>query len=165
MNRFLWVAHNDITKLKLAALCQFTLIGAPVIYYGTEVGLSQPADVMQHGRAIHEETRMPMLWGNDQNKDLFEFYQQLIQIRKSESSLTHGTRETVLATEEVLAYRRMEGENSILCVMNISEKPSDLELEIAESIPLLMTNSECRIQSDGRLKRIFLPPFSGMIVK
>ena len=60
MNRFLWVARGDGRKLKLAALCQFTLVGAPVIYYGTEVGLSQHNDVMQNGWAIHEETRLPM---------------------------------------------------------------------------------------------------------
>jgi cyclomaltodextrinase / maltogenic alpha-amylase / neopullulanase len=165
MNRFLWVAHNDVQKLKLAAMCQFTLAGAPVIYYGTEVGLSQPADVMQHGRAIHEEARMPMLWGNDQNRELFEFYRQLIRIRKSESALVHGKRGTVLATEEVLAYRRLDEKGSILCAMNLSEKPSDFELEIAESSPLLMTRSGCRIQVESGKKRFFLPPFSGMIVK
>jgi len=106
-----------------------------------------------------------MLWGNDQNKDLLEFYRSLIQIRKSESALVHGKRETVLATEEVLAYRRVDEDNSILCVMNISEKPAEFELDVTESNPLLMTKSECRIQVEGGKKRIFLPPFSGMIVK
>ena len=71
---------------------------------------------------------MPMLWGDDQNKDLFEFYRKLIQIRKSESALVHGKRKTVLATEEVLAYHLMDGGNSILCVMNISEKATEFEL-------------------------------------
>ena len=165
MNRFLWVAHNDVQKLKLAAMCQFTLAGAPVIYYGTEVGLSQPADVMQHGRAIHEEARQAMLWGDDQNRELLEYYRRLIQLRKSESALVHGKRETVLATEEILAYRRVDEKGSILCVMNISEKPSGFELEIAESNPLLMTRSECRIQAEGGRKRFTLPPFSGMILK
>jgi glycosidase len=165
MNRFLWVAQNDIRKLKLAALCQFTLIGAPVIYYGTEVGLSQPNDVMQKGRAIHEEARMPMLWGDDQNKELFEFYRALINIRKNESALKRGRRETVFATEEVLAYRRMGNGNSILCVMNISEKTSDLVMDISESTSLLATGSDCRIQTEGGKKRIFLPPYSGMIIK
>jgi len=165
MNRFLWVSQNDIRKLKLAALCQFTLSGAPVIYYGTEVGLSQPNDVMQNGRAIHEIARMPMLWGDDQNKELFEFYRALINIRKNESALKRGRRETIFATEEVLAYRRMGNGNSILCVMNISEKTSDLEMDITESTSLLATSSDCAIQADGGKKRIFLPPFSGMIIK
>ncbi|MFT3895250.1 MAG: alpha-amylase family glycosyl hydrolase [Anaerolineales bacterium] len=165
MNRFLWVAKNDITKLKLAAMCQFTLVGAPVIYYGTEVGLSQPRDVMQNGRAIHEETRMPMLWGNDQNKELFEFYRALIRIRKNEAALRCGTRENIFATDTVLAYRRIDGKNSIVCVMNISDHASEVELELTESTPLLSTGSDCRIQASGSKKRIFLPPHSGMILK
>ena len=45
---------------------------------------------------------MPMLWGDDQNKDLFEFYRKLIQIRKSESTLVHGKRKTILATRKSL---------------------------------------------------------------
>ncbi|MBI4761300.1 MAG: alpha-amylase family glycosyl hydrolase [Chloroflexota bacterium] len=165
MNRFLWTAHNDVQKLKLAAMCQFTLAGAPILYYGTEVGLSQPADVMQHGRALHEEARMPMLWGNDQNRDLFEFYRQLIQIRKDESALRYGTRETILAAEEILVYRRADGNGSLLCALNISEKAMEFELEVAESSPKLMTNPNCRIQAEGGKKRFILPPFSGMLVK
>lgn len=165
MNRFLWTAHNDVQKLKLAAMCQFTLAGAPILYYGTEVGLSQPADVMQHGRALHEEARMPMLWGNDQNRDLFEFYRQLIQIRKDESALRYGTRETILAAEEILVYRRADGNGSLLCALNISEKAMEFELEVAESSPRLMTNPNCRIQAEGGKKRFILPPFSGMLVK
>jgi len=165
MNRFLWVSHNDITKLKLAAMCQFTLVGAPVIYYGTEVGLSQPNDVMQNGRAIHEEARMPMLWGDDQNKDLLEFYQKLCQIRKNESALTHGSRQTIFVTKEVLVYRRLDGANSVLCAMNISDHATDFELAIKESNLLLGTNSNCTIQVEGGKKRISLPAFSGMILK
>jgi len=146
-------------------MCQFTLIGAPVIYYGTEVGLSQPRDVMQNGRAIHEETRMPMLWGDEQNKELFEFYRALINIRKNESALTRGTRKNIFVTDDILAYRRTDGEKSIVCVMNISEKLSELELDITESTLLLSTSSDCRIQVAGGKKRILLPPHSGMILK
>ena len=165
MNRFLWVAQNDVQKLKLAAMCQFTLIGAPVIYYGTEVGLSQPRDVMQNGRAIHEETRMPMLWGDDQNKDLLEFYRALIRIREEQAALTRGTRENIYITEDVLAYRRVYGTDSVVCVMNISDHASEMDLELTESTPLLGTHSDCRIQESGDKKRIFLPPHSGMILQ
>ena len=41
MNRFLWIVDGDTRRLRLAALCQFTLPGPPIVYYGTEVGLSQ----------------------------------------------------------------------------------------------------------------------------
>ena len=165
MNRFLWVAQNDIQKLKLAALCQFTLSGAPVIYYGTEVGLSQPKDVMQNGRAIHEETRMPMLWGTDQNQNLLEFYRALINIRKNESALTNGTRENIFVTDDVLAYRRAGQTHNLVCVLNISDKPVELELELPESNLLLATSSECQLQVTGGKQRISLPLHSGMILK
>lgn len=45
MNRFLWVARGDVRRLKLAALLQFMLPGPPVIFYGTEVGVTQLRDL------------------------------------------------------------------------------------------------------------------------
>lgn len=165
MNRFLWVAKGDLRKLKLAALCQFTLQGAPVIYYGTEVGLSQPRDMMQNGHAIHEEARMPMLWGADQNTDLLDFYRALIQLRKSESALRHGTRETIFANDNLLAYRRAWDGESLVCVMNLSANAAELGLEAAESRLMLATSPEASIQPDGRVKRIFLPAYGGVIFK
>jgi glycosidase len=164
MNRFLWVAHGDIRKLKLAALCQFTLTGAPVIYYGTEVGLSQQNDVMQNGRAIHEEARLPMLWGEQQDRDLFAFYKELIALRKSHPALRQGTRETLYANEKIFAYRRSNDKESLVTILNISNEESSLELGLAESTSAFATNPECKIQEEGEKKRVFLPPFSGMIV-
>ncbi|HET6596701.1 MAG TPA: alpha-amylase family glycosyl hydrolase [Anaerolineales bacterium] len=164
MNRFLWVARGDIRKLKLAALCQFTLTGAPVIYYGTEVGLSQHNDVMQNGRAIHEEARLPMLWGEQQDRDLFNFYKELIAFRKSHPVLRQGTRETFHADEQTLAYRRRNGEASLVTVLNISDEEASLALELAESTAAFATNAECKIQEKGEKKHIVLPPYSGMVV-
>ncbi|MEN9564045.1 MAG: hypothetical protein RIR73_2289, partial [Chloroflexota bacterium] len=165
MNRFLWVAKGDTRKLKLAALCQFTLMGAPVIYYGTEVGLSQPRDMMQNGRAIHEEGRMPMLWGDDQNRELFQFYQALIALRKQEAALRDGSRTTVFVNDEVLAYRRSHKGESLLCVMNASGQAQEFDLEFAESNLQLATSAECRIQLNGSLKRVSLPAWGGVILK
>ncbi|MCX6050618.1 MAG: alpha-amylase family glycosyl hydrolase [Chloroflexi bacterium] len=42
MNRFAWVAGNDLRRLRLAAGLLLALGGPPIIYYGTEVGLTQP---------------------------------------------------------------------------------------------------------------------------
>jgi glycosidase len=78
MNRFLFVAGNDIERLKMAALCQFTLGAIPVIYYGTEVGMSQE---MFDGDV---EARRDMPWKQDGwNLDLLSFYQALTRMRHS----------------------------------------------------------------------------------
>ena len=165
MNRFLRVAGGDIRKLKLAALCQFTLAGAPVIYYGTEVGLSQRNDVMQNGRAIHEEARLPMIWGDQQDRDLFAFYRDLIQLRNAHPALRRGTRVTVHADDNLLVYRRSDGEGSLVTVLNISDEERSLELELTESTSAFATGPGCTVQAEGGAQRITLPPFGGMILR
>ena len=165
MNRFLWVARGDLRKLKLAAFCQFTLIGAPVIYYGTEVGLSQHDDVMQHGRAIHEEARLPMVWGEGQDLNLFGFYKDLIALRKNHAALRRGTRTTIFSDDKVLVYRRSDLEESLVTVLNISEQKTSLELELTESTLAFATNSDCEIQVKGSQKRIVLPPLGGVVIQ
>ncbi len=165
MNRFLWAVQNDKRKLRLAALCQFTLSGAPIIYYGSEVGLSQERDVRQNGRGIHEETRLPMLWGDAQDTDLLEYYRALCNIRKQESALRSGTRETVYADDKVLAYRRADSTGSLVSVMNLSDQAVDLALDIAENVTALATSPECKAQAEGSLMRVLLPPFGGIVLK
>jgi glycosidase len=83
MNRFLWRVDGDKRRLRLAALCQFTLPGPPIIYYGTEVGLSQLEPV---GRL--EEARLPMSWGNEQDASLLAFYQDLIAFHNGSHETT-----------------------------------------------------------------------------
>ena len=128
------------------------------------MGLSQHNDVMQNGRAIHEEARLPMLWGEQQNRDLFAFYKELIAFRKNHPALQRGARETLHADEKTIAYRRSNGEESLVTILNISNEEASLELELAESTAAFVTNPECKIQEEGEKKRLFLPPYSGMIV-
>jgi len=55
------------------------LPGPPIIYYGTEVGLSQPrGKVREIGL---KSSRMGMLWGEEQDKDLRSFYKEIIHQR------------------------------------------------------------------------------------
>lgn len=81
MERFLYVVKDDKDLLRRAADVQFRLPNPPIIYYGTEVGMSQ-----KRGRADAaglEESRLPMLWDDQQDKDLLNFYKRLIRDRKT----------------------------------------------------------------------------------
>lgn len=129
MNRFLWLARGDTRKLKLAALCQFTLAGPPVVYYGTEAGLSQNQD-LQHpdGRVIMEESRLPMLWGEAQNQELLAFYRWLIHFRRQHPALAYGARQTVYLDEAVYAYTRADETETILVTLNRSDQPRQMTL-------------------------------------
>jgi glycosidase len=106
-----------------------------------------------------------MSWGEEQDRDLFAFYQELCRIRKSERALTHGVRQTIPAAQDVLAYRRVLDGSTILTVMNISDRPCELELTSAESHLQLATNPDCRVEAGEQKTRFHLPPFGGVILK
>ncbi len=165
MNRFLWLAKGDARKLKLAALCQFTLGGAPVIYYGTEVGLSQERDMRQGGWAIHEEARLPMLWGQQQDEELLGFYRELCALRQREPALRRGTRQTVLAEGKTLAYRRAEAGESLVSVFNLSEQAMEVILNIAERALVFATSAECTARAEAGGVSLSLPPLGGVVLK
>jgi glycosidase len=165
MNRFLWVAQGDRRKLKLAALCQFTLAGAPIIYYGTEVGLSQERDVRQKGWAICEEARLPMIWGRQQDTRLLAFYRDLCRVRQRESALRRGSRETLVADGNLLAYRRADSSGSLVSVFNLGQKSVNVTLNIPEHTLALATSPGCAVRAEGGAARVSLPPFGGVLLK
>lgn len=71
-------SQGNKDKLKIAAALQFTYPGAPMIYYGTEVGLSGALDL---------DTRRTMIWqerpnGNQPDQELYKYYSKLASIRK-----------------------------------------------------------------------------------
>jgi len=79
MDRFLYIAQGDKEALRRAAAVQMRLPGPPIIYYGTEVGLSQTASTRE-GRGLHV-SRVPMVWGEEQDRELWAYYQALIRER------------------------------------------------------------------------------------
>ena len=114
MNRFLWMAGGDVNRLKLAVTLLMTLPGMPVIYYGTEVGLTQRYD----GVAENAEARLPMLWGDDQDKDLLAFFQRLGRLRAESPALRRGSRRTLRADKDVLVYERALGEKRMVVTLD-----------------------------------------------
>lgn len=101
MNRFLWVARGDKRRLRLAALCQFTLEGPPIVYYGTEIGMSQVRDVRE---TSDREARLPMAWG-ERDDELLEFYRRLVRLRRRGGDLWRAGREPLVVDPELLVYR------------------------------------------------------------
>lgn len=80
MDRFLFAAGGDKDALRRAAAFQMRLPGPPIIYYGTEVGLNQRSGKDDgFGLVVSRE---PMLWGDDQDRDLLAYYKALIAARR-----------------------------------------------------------------------------------
>lgn len=161
MNRFLWAALNEKDRLRQAALLQFALAGPPVVYYGTEVGLSQERDTRQGTRGIPEESRLPMLWGDQQDKGLVDFYRDLIHIRKQYPVLSRGRRKTLTAEKSILIFERAWEEQCLGVVLNLSGNPQLIKLPFsAKSILAATSNENCQITGG----EILLPAHGGAIL-
>lgn len=160
MNRFLWAAEGDLRRLRLAVLCQFTLAGAPVIYYGTEVGLSQLRDVRQNGMGLPEESRLPMLWGSAQNENLLKYYRRLIQIRQNQPALKRGNVQLLYMDENVLLYKK-EGSDKLLVALNLSQETQKVKIHPG-SKEILFATGEDDIQCGN--SEITLSPLAGAII-
>jgi glycosidase len=164
MNRFLWMAGGDKRKLRLAALCQFGLGGAPVIYYGTEVGLSQNKDMRQGGFALHEEGRLPMPWDTRQDRDLLEFYTGLCHLRAAHPASREGKRTTIFCDDSILAFRRSNDRESLAVVLNFSARPVSTTLDIPERSLVYATSSDISAKPASSRMQIDLPPFGGLVL-
>ncbi len=129
MDRFLFLAGNDRRKLQLAALCQFTLTGQPIIYNGTEVGVSQQTSMGTPGSQGMAECRQPMRWGDKQDKILLNYYRQLIHFRRRHPVLWQGTRQGLHVDDErgTYAYLRQNTQETILVALNLSEHTQSLQ--------------------------------------
>lgn len=84
-NRFLYECQNDTEKLKAAARLQFSLNQPPIIYYGTEVGMTHELAVGIGRMHSDLQARQPMIWHRP-DCELLAFYKQLIRERKKEAT-------------------------------------------------------------------------------
>ncbi len=117
-------------KLKAMVAFQMTFLGAPMIYYGDEVGMygaDDPSD------------RKPMWWEDMMPYDdpderiepgLFEYHQRLIAIRNTFPALQLGSFEPLIARDDhgVFAFCRSLGSERVVVVFNNSDKPHRLDL-------------------------------------
>jgi cyclomaltodextrinase / maltogenic alpha-amylase / neopullulanase len=84
MDRFLFLAGGDRSRLRQAVDVQMRLPGPPVIYYGSEVGVGrQPGKASEVGLEV---SRLEMVWGDEQDAGLLEFYREAIQSRRAARS-------------------------------------------------------------------------------
>lgn len=80
MDRFLFECGNDKAKLKIAATIQFSLPQPAIIYYGTEIGMTQTKSQWTIPSNGDLQARQPMNWNtNTQDQELFTFYKNLIK--------------------------------------------------------------------------------------
>ncbi len=78
MNRFLHIANGDKESLRDALKRQFKMPNPPILYYGTEVGMSHSEGTDKRGL---EAGRVAMIWDERQDKQLLADVTALIHER------------------------------------------------------------------------------------
>ncbi len=158
--RFLTSVHESASRLKLAAFIQMTYIGMPMIYYGTEVGMTGLND---------PDCRKTMVWEEEkQNQELFTYYKQLIQVRKSNPALTRGDLKTFLTDDirQLYGYIRSYQEEKIAVLLNSLSKQQTVSINLpfeGDKLKNLMTE-EIYTVKNGNLT-ITLTEEEGVILK
>ncbi len=118
-------------RVKIASLIQFTLPGAPTIYYGDEVGVTGADD---------PGDRRTYPWtGKDGSRDenLLKHYQTLAELRSDTPALTQGDFRVLLAddTADTVAYGRKTGAQAALTVINRSTQPQTVTIPVNGYLP------------------------------
>jgi glycosidase len=137
-------------KARLAALLQMTSLGAPMIYYGDEVGMWGSDD---------PNNRKPMLWADLEaiDADHLAFYTEVIALRNNHLALRRGD-VRILETRDdppVLLFERVLGEERLLVALNAS----------LEAAPVSLPNNSVWTLCFGSFEDAHVPPLSGSVWK
>jgi glycosidase len=156
---------------RLAALLQMTYVGAPMIYYGDEVGMWGADD---------PTCRKPMLWEDlqpyeapDQNfvmKDQLEFYRAAIRLRAEHAALRTGEYRTLLADDEndVFAFLRWNDEEKLIVVLNASDHDHEILVPVPEDSPLVWNGvfgtDKAQFAATGGSTAVVVPAYGGVVL-
>jgi neopullulanase len=162
MARFVTLAKGDQSALRLATLFQMTYPGAPSVYYGDEIGMAGGHDPANRGAFPWHK---PETWDTDLLHDL----QRLIALRRARPALRRGSFRFLLARDEVIAYVRQLGDETVVVAINAARMPRRFTLEMKDILPdgsvLEQAWSQRTIAVEqGALRGIELGPRSGLVL-
>jgi alpha-glucosidase len=166
---------DDEAKARCALLMLLTLRGTPFLYYGDEIGLTEPEIAPQHRRDPvpdnRDGCRTPMPWTaepwpnawlpmgdtarnvaaqRDDPGSVLHFVRDLIALRRERADLRSGGYETLPAPAGAWVWRR--GERTTVA-LNLSDEPVSID---ARGAVLIATAGQ---SFDGEL-----PPWGGVVL-
>ena len=169
---------------RMVALFQFTYVGAPMMYYGTEAGMwgaDDPCD------------RMPMVWPGMQfdpqqadprdrdrepcpvgfDQTTFAFYRAAIELRKKYPCLRHGGIEFFPADDEArfLAFERRDTQDRLLVGFNRGAEPYAWRIPspAGSSVAQIFTASgevqKFALAAEGESTVVTVPPLEAVVLR
>jgi len=123
---------KDDRKLKAALVMQFTLPGAPAIYYGEELGMQGSRDPAN--RASMQWDVFNDLLHHKSEYEIFEFYKKLIDLREKYSCFISAPLLTLLTDDsrQIYAYaRHKDNNNCAITLLSKKEITTEINIDIS----------------------------------
>jgi len=180
---------DAITRLKGVALLQFTLPGAPTVYYGDEIGLVAPPTYAGGKWEDDPYNRIPYPWldetgtpfythlqgGGYGQTTLRDYYELLATTRNAHPALRTGTFDTLLIDDANMVYaygRRMDDfSDAAVVVANRHTDVQTVTLDVGGYLPVgtslvdvLNGDAAYTVAAGGVLEIVDVPGMSGALL-
>ena len=113
-------------KAELYYAYMFSIPGLPVIYYGSEFGMTGLSD---------PDNRRMMRFGsqlNEHEKKMLEVVRGIVKTRKNNTALRYGDFYPLQADNKFYAFIRSDFSERVLVVMNKSDEQQNLKVKLPE---------------------------------
>jgi len=133
-------------KLRLAFAWLMTTPGAPMIFYGDEIGMTGAGD---------PDNRRPMVWGGltDDQRQMFEAVAALGHARQASIALRRGWVQPIYADAERVVFARVSPEETMLVVLSRRPASAGFSFELPASWgaparldPVVSAKTKCELQ-------------------
>jgi len=139
---------EEFQMQKLILAFQMTYRGAPMIYYGDEIGMWGADD---------PHDRKPMIWDElkyddeiidkssgfgtgygdykvEQDKDLLDWYKKIITIRNNSEALKTGNQQFIYVDDSsgVFAFQRTGEKEKVIVVFNLEDRDENLDISLKQ---------------------------------
>lgn len=123
--RILTLCKDDISRLTIAATFLFTYVGAPMIYYGDEIGLRGGND---------PECRKCMSWEKSEwEPNLVDIFKKLIRARNEHKALQRGDFTPLFIFNGIYAYHRRFENDEVIVILNPREERHQIKIPLGET--------------------------------
>ncbi len=106
----------------------FTSPGMPMIYSGQEINLD---------KSLKFFDKDEIDWTGWETSETFDFYQTLIQLKKTNEALWHNSTANIefirSSTSGILCYKRTYGENQVIVLINLTSTTRSTQIEYNEA--------------------------------
>jgi cyclomaltodextrinase len=156
--RVLTIFKGEIERLTIALTIQMTVPGAPMIYYGDEVGLQGETD---------PDCRRCMPWDEDDwNGQVLKITHDLIALRRDHPALRYGDIQKLVAFNGVFAYKQKFENDEVIVVLNPRESILALEIPTYSEATLWWEFSSRQVfkTSNGTIIFDYIPTCSALVL-